>query len=43
MAKEKEYDKRTLINPEEEIPVHKKSLAASRSSAEKRSDHKSEK
>ena len=41
MSKEKEYDKRTLVSPEEEIPTHKKkSTTASKSSAKKRSNHK---
>ena len=41
MAKEKDYDKRTLVSPEEEIPTYKKkSVSASKSSAEKRARHK---
>ena len=41
MAKEKQYNKRLLVSPEEETPTHKKkSNAASTSSVEKRSDHK---
>ena len=41
MAQEKEYNKRTLVSSEEEIPSHKKkSVTASKSSVEKRSRHK---
>jgi hypothetical protein len=41
MAKEKDYNKRTLVSPEDEIPTHKKkSVATSKSSVEKRSSHK---
>ena len=41
MAKEKDYDKRTLVSPEDEIPTYKKkSVSASKSSAEKRARHK---
>ena len=41
MAKEKEYNKRLPVSPEEETPAHKKkSNAASTSSVGKRSSHK---